>query len=129
MRGWIQIAFVCVFALCGDAVAQDHAASRLFSVVGDFSLGASVNRMDYQSIDPVARRLYIAKMGGGQLLVFDIEKNVLLAQLDGFPKVTGVLVVPELHKVYASAPGSGVLSSFSVGLGMAGISSGRGDLV
>jgi DNA-binding beta-propeller fold protein YncE len=129
MRGWIQIAFVCVFALCGDAVAQDHAASRLFSVVGDFSLGASVNRMDYQSIDPVARRLYIAKMGGGQLLVFDIEKNVLLAQLDGFPKVTGVLVVPELNKVYASAPGSGVLSSFSVGLGMAGMSSGRGDLV
>jgi DNA-binding beta-propeller fold protein YncE len=115
-------------ALFGKAAAQDHMASRLFSSVGDFSLGASVNRTDYESIDPAARRLYISKMGGGQLLVFDIDKNRLVAQLDGFPKVTGVLVVPELHKVYASVPGGGVLSSLAQGLGMAGLSSGKGEV-
>jgi DNA-binding beta-propeller fold protein YncE len=121
-------ALMTVLALCGDATAQDHAATNLFSFVGDYSLGASVNRMDYASVDPGARRLYIAKMGGGQLLVFDITNNKLVAQLDGFPKVTGVLAVPELHKVYASVPGSGLLPSISVGLGMAGLSSGRGEV-
>lgn len=122
------LSFFAALVLCGNAFAQDHAASRLFSQVGDYPLGASVNRTDYESIDPAARRLYISKMGGGQLLVFDIEKNKLVAQLDGFPKITGVLVVPELHKVYASVPGSGVLSSISVGLGMAGLSSGHGEV-
>ena len=114
--------------VCAAAAAQDRAASRLLSAVGDYPLGASVNRTDYESIDAAARRLYIAKMGGGQLLVFDIEKNKLVAQLDGFPKVTGVLVVPELHKVYASVPGSSVLSSISIGLGMAGLSGGHGEV-
>jgi DNA-binding beta-propeller fold protein YncE len=67
-------------------------------------------------------------MGAGQLLVFDLAQNKLIAQLDGFPKVTGVLVVPELHKVYASVPGAGMMSSLFVGLGMAGLSSGRGAI-
>jgi DNA-binding beta-propeller fold protein YncE len=116
------------FAFCANAVAQDRSASRLFSFIGDYPLGASVNRTDYQSIDAAARRLYISKMGGGQLLVFDLEKNKLAAQLDGFPKITGVLVVPEFHKLYASVPGSGVLSSIAVGLGMAGLSAGHGEV-
>lgn len=87
-----------------------------------------MNRVDYESIDGYSRRLYISKMGGGELLVFDMDKARLAAQLDGFPKVTGVLVVPELHKVYASVPGGGLLSSLSQGLGMAGLSSGRGEV-
>src|SRR5690242_3289418 len=122
----IFLVLICTVALGGNALAQDP--TRLFSIEGDYPLGASVNRMDYESVDASARRLYIAKMGGGQLLVFDIDRNKLVAQLDGFPKVTGVLVVPELHKVYASVPGSGVLSSISVGLGMAGLSSGHGEV-
>jgi hypothetical protein len=116
--------------LCGSAAAQDRSANwqKLFALVGDYPLGAAVNRTDYESVDSDGRRLYIAKMGGGQLLVFDLDHNKLVAQLDGFPKVTGVLVVPELHKVYASVPGSGVLSSISVGLGMAGLFSGHGEV-
>jgi DNA-binding beta-propeller fold protein YncE len=110
----------------GLAAERSGPASRLFEGVGDFVLGARTDRMDYQSIDPAARRLYIAKMGAGQLLVFDLAQNKLVAQLGGFPKITGVLVVPELHKVYASVPGGGVMSSLFVGLGMAGLSSGHG---
>lgn len=124
----ICLALIGAPALEETAAAQEHRAMHLFSRVGDFDLGASVSRMDYESVDPKARRLYISKMGGGQLLVFDLEHDKLVAQLDGFPKVTGVLVVPELHRVYASVPGGGVLASFSVGLGMAGLSSGNGEV-
>ena len=109
-----------------------HAASdgpnftSQFSLVGDYPLGQAVDRTDYESLDADARRLYIAKMGGGELLVFDIAQNKLVAQLEGFPKITGVLVVPELRKVYASVPGAGVSASLGVALGMIGASSGSG---
>lgn len=129
-RHKLPVLFVVVFfhllATTPPCVAQSAPLSRLFSVVGDYPLGAAVNRTDYESIDADARRLYLSKMGGGQLVVFDIEHNTLIAQLDGFPKITGVLAVPELHKVYASVPGSGVGAALSVGLGMMGLSSGHG---
>ncbi len=102
------------------------ASNRLFSHVGDYPLGDSVNRIDYQSLDPAAHRLYIAKMGAGTLIVFDTRQNKTLAELKGFPKVTGVLAVPELHRLYASVPGAGLVSSLDVGLGMLGLSSGGG---
>ena len=128
MRSTLPLAILIALLVGGPALAQQQtgASSRLFSLVGDYPLGASVNRTDYESVDAAARRLYISKMGGGQLLVFDLEHEILVVQLDGFPKVTGVLVVPELHKVYASVPGSGVAQSLFVGLGMAGLSSGHG---
>lgn len=120
---------VCVLALTvpaatAQAVAQD--SSRLFMFVGDYPLGVATGRMDYESIDPLTRRLYIAKMGAGQLLVFDIAGDRLVKQLDGYPKITGVLAVPELHRLYASVPGSGIASSVRVGLGMLGLSAGAG---
>ena len=114
--------------LSGMCVAGAAPFTKLFSLTGEYPLGASVNRTDYESVDAAARRLYIAKMGGGQLLVFDLVRNRLVAQLDGFPKITGVLAVPEIHKVYASVPGGGVVSSLFVGLGMAGLSRGRGAI-
>src|SRR6266545_2272813 len=67
-------------------------------------------------------------MGSGKLLVFNIRSQQLEAELDNFPKVTGVLAVPEHHKVYASVPGAGIGAAISVGLGMVGLSSGRGSI-
>ncbi len=128
MRLVLLAACLIAFATSDGALTQVPPAFKSFSIVGDYPLGSSVNRTDYESIDPVARRLYISKMGGGQLLVFDIDHNRLMAQLDGFPKVTGVLVVPEIHKIYASVPGSGIVQSLVVGLGMAGLSAGRGEI-
>lgn len=101
------------------------AMSRLFALVGDFPLGNATSRADYQSFDPATTRLYIAKMGSGKLLIFDAAKNNLIAERDGFPKITGVLAVPERHRVYASVPGAGLVPSIMVGLGMAGLSNGR----
>lgn len=101
------------------------AFTRLFSFVGDFPLGEATSRADYQSFDPTTSRLYIAKMGSGKLLAYDTAKNNLIAEHGGFPKVTGVLAVPELHRVYVSVPGAGLVPSIMVGLGMVGLSKGR----
>jgi YVTN family beta-propeller protein len=117
-------------------VADAHAApardvqspfdSRLFSLVADVPLGPAANRIDYQSLDPGAQRLYVSLMGAGKLLVFDTAANKPLRLLDGFPKTTGVLVVPSLHRVYSSVPGGGLGPSLNVGLSVLGLSSGHG---
>lgn len=133
---WLVLALMVMGPVAAGwpALAQAETPSRtsfvrLFTHVGDFPLGAATSRVDYQSVDPAAHRIFIAKMGAGQLLVFDTERNSLVVALDGFPKTTGVLVVPALHKVYASVPGAGFVPSLSVALGMIGLSSGRGAVV
>jgi DNA-binding beta-propeller fold protein YncE len=44
-------------------------------------------------------------MGAGRLVVFDVRAGAVIADLDGFPRVTGVLAVPSEHRAYASATG------------------------
>src|SRR5213079_329336 len=74
-------------------------------VVTDVSLPGSASRFDYQSLEPASGRLFISHMGAGQLVVFDVRAGRVIANLDGFPTVTGVLAVPVEHRAYASATG------------------------
>jgi DNA-binding beta-propeller fold protein YncE len=60
------------------------------------------NRFDYTSLDPTSGRLYIAHMDAGRLLVFDVGKRRVLETIAA-PGVHGVIAVPQLHRVYASA--------------------------
>jgi len=132
---WLSVAAflttaTATFGLCAANHTSELPTFRpLFSLVGDYPIGAATSRTDYVSLDLTAGRLYISKMGEGKLLVFDTHGKRLLNQLDGFPKITGVLAVGELQRVYASVPGSGLASSVDVGLGMLGLSSGRGQIV
>lgn len=72
----------------------------------DVPLSGRASRFDYQSLDPVSRRLFLSHMGAGQLVVFDARDRNVVRTLDGFPTVTGVLAVPVEHRVYASAAGA-----------------------
>jgi len=98
----------------------------LFSKVADVPVGEKTSRFDYQSLDPATGRLAVSKMGSGKLLVFDARSQSVISELPGFPKTTGVLMVPELRKIYVSVPGAGLSASLSVALGMAGMSKGSG---
>jgi DNA-binding beta-propeller fold protein YncE len=62
-------------------------------------------RFDYQSLDTTTGRLYLSHMNANQLVVFDVKKREVVANLDGFPSVHGVWAVSELGRVYASATG------------------------
>ena len=116
-------------ALAGASRAADPAALDAFFVkIADVAVGEKTSRFDYQSLDPTTGRLFVAKMGSGRLLVFDTAKQRRAAELTGFPKVTGVLAVPELHKLYASVPGAGIGAALSVAAGIAGLSSGSGGV-
>jgi len=73
--------------------------------VAEVPLLGSTTRFDYQSFSPISRRLYISDMGASKLVVFDVGAARVLATLNGFPTVTGVLAVPAERRVYASATG------------------------
>ena len=76
----------------------------------DVPLRGGASRFDYQSFDTNTARLYIAHLGDGTMTVFDVNKETVVGDVKDLPRVHGVLAVPELHRVYASATGSNELA-------------------
>jgi YVTN family beta-propeller protein len=79
-------------------------------VLADVSLTGGTNRFDYQSLDSSGGRLYIAHLGSDLMIVFDINKQTIVGDVKDLKRVHGVLAVPELHSVYASATGTNELA-------------------
>ena len=80
-------------------------AARTLTKVMDVPLSGRATRFDYQSFDPTTKMLYFTHMGDDELVVFDTGRRRVVANLPGFPTATGVLVVPELHRVFVSVAG------------------------
>jgi DNA-binding beta-propeller fold protein YncE len=85
--------------------AQPTVTDSLLHRVADIVVPGPAARFDYQSVDTAAGRLYVAHMNAGSLLVFDTRARRVVADLPGFPSVHGVIAVPELGRVYATATG------------------------
>jgi YVTN family beta-propeller protein len=75
----------------------------------DVPLSGGATRFDYQSFDPTTNRLYIAHLGDGVLTIFDSSKETVIGDVKDLPRVHGVIAVPELHCIYASATGANEL--------------------
>ena len=80
--------------------------------VADVSLPGGASRFDYQSVDQGRRRLFIAHLGGGDVVVFDLAGRRVVKDIAGVSDVHGVLVVPSLQRLYAAATGSRELVTF-----------------
>lgn len=73
--------------------------------VVDIPLPGRPVRFDYQSQDPRSGRLYISHMNDAHVEVFDTRLRKVVGRVAETPRVTGVLAVPELRKLYASVTG------------------------
>jgi hypothetical protein len=80
-------------------------ASAGLRAVADISLPGRPVRFDYQTQDPRTGRLYISHMNDAHVLVFDTRTRQVVGSISGTPGVTGVWVVGELKKLYASVTG------------------------
>jgi DNA-binding beta-propeller fold protein YncE len=96
--------FLLLLALCWGLTAP-HVPDPVLHSVADVPMPGPAVRFDYQSLDTTGNRLYIAHMNADQLVVFDISARKVVANLDGFARVHGVLAVPQLGRVYASVTG------------------------
>jgi DNA-binding beta-propeller fold protein YncE len=84
---------------------EESAGPHLLKLI-DLPLPGQPSRFDYESLDSQAKRLYFSHMGDGELVVFNTETREVVAHLPGFPRTTGVLVVPDVQKVFVSVPGN-----------------------
>jgi DNA-binding beta-propeller fold protein YncE len=86
--------------------AQDvRSGNEILKKVADIPMPGPAVRFDYQSLDTQSSRLYISHMNADHLVVFDIATQQVVANLDGFKRVHGVIAVPEIARVYASVTG------------------------
>ena len=74
-------------------------------MIRDLPLPGPPGRFDYQSLDTAAFRLWIAHMGAGEVLAVDLHPLGVALRVGGLPRATGVLAVPSLERVFASAAG------------------------
>jgi len=85
--------------------SKDEPGGSVLKEVAEIPLPGPAVRFDYQSLDAKNGRLYIAHMNADQLVVFDTQKRQVVANLDGFERVHGVIAVPDANRVFASATG------------------------
>lgn len=91
------------------AVAAGPPAAVSLVRVADVPLGGNPTRLDYESLDPGRHLLFIAHLGDSAVIAFDTEKQQVVTRVPGVSHVHGVLAIPELGTVYASATGTNEL--------------------
>jgi DNA-binding beta-propeller fold protein YncE/plastocyanin len=85
-------------------VAQTTASSLPLTRVADVPLPDGSSRFDYQSLN--GTRLYIAHLGAGTVAVVDTRSRKVVGDVHGVPGAHGVLAVPSLNRVFATATDS-----------------------
>jgi DNA-binding beta-propeller fold protein YncE len=94
------------------ASTENTASGNLpLRTLADIPLTGGTTRLDYQSLDSSIGRLYIAHLGSDLMTVFDVNKQTIVGDVKDLKRVHGVLAVPELHRVYASATGTNELAA------------------
>ena len=73
------------------------------SLVADVPLPGGPSRFDYQAVDAVSRSLYIAHLGDGALVVFDLDGQRVTREVPSLPSVHGVVAAPDQHMLFATA--------------------------
>ena len=72
------------------------------SPVADVPLPGRASRFDYQAVDAAGRRLYVAHLGDGSLVAFDLDAQRVVQEVPGLPSVHGIALAPEKHLVFAT---------------------------
>ncbi len=86
--------------------SNDPARALGLRAIADVPLEGGASRFDYQSIDPQRGLLFIAHLGAGQVVVFDLKQQKVAAYIPDVAGVHGLIAVAEAARVYASATDS-----------------------
>ncbi|HET9725739.1 MAG TPA: YncE family protein [Gemmatimonadales bacterium] len=99
----IRSMLLLVLATTGSrAAAQVTGAAPAWRLVTDVPLPGKPARFDYQSFDASTGWLWIAHMGAGQVLAFDVMARQVAARVPDLPGVSGIRAVPTVQRVFAS---------------------------
>ena len=103
---WVPVVILALAASV-PVCSQAGTASRLpLITVADVPLSGSATRWDYASLDAKRHHLFLAHLGDSAVVVFDTARRKVIATILDVSHVHGVLYVPQLDRVYASATGT-----------------------
>lgn len=98
--------FLGLMSACSQQPDFTQRAEKLgMKFVADIPLTGGTNRFDYQSIDENKRELFIAHLSADRVTVYNIDSQKVVKNIPDISRVHGVLAVPSLNSVYASATG------------------------
>lgn len=92
-----------LFAMCAHPAA---AGTLPLTAISDIPLSGGTTRLDYQSFDSTRHMLFIAHLGDGTVIAFDTKARRIAETISNIAAVHGVLAVPQLNTVFASATGT-----------------------
>ena len=100
-----MIKMLCMTFLAGLLAAPLAApAARIpFANVADVPLSGNPTRLDYASIDSGTHELFIAHLGDSTVIAVDTDHDKIMADIPDIGHVHGILAVPALGRIYASA--------------------------
>ena len=102
----VSVAFALVLCIPRYDRAGGASASLPLTIVADVPLPGRATRWDYASLDAADHHLFLAHLGDSSIVVFDTAQRKVIATIPGVGQVHGVLYVPQLDRVYASATGT-----------------------
>ena len=107
MRWGVRLlAGVAVTAAVAGCATSTPSVELPLRQVSETPLSGGPVRFDYTALDAARGRLFIAHMGASELIEVDVHAHALVRTLPNLPDVHGVLVVPDKHRVYATATGN-----------------------
>jgi DNA-binding beta-propeller fold protein YncE len=112
LAGVLLLAVAAVVA--GVLLTRPHQPSQVtlpLRHVSDLTLPGDSSRFDYASLDPARGLLFIAHLGASEVIEVDVHANRVVRTVAHLSDVHGVLVVPQLHRVYATATGDNVVTA------------------
>jgi hypothetical protein len=89
--------------------AQPPASALPLRPVGEVALPGDGSRFDYASLDAQRGLLFVAHLGASEVIEVDVRAHRVVRSIANIDQVHGVFVVPDLHRVYATATGANTM--------------------
>ena len=108
-RLWLAAAAMVTAAVAGCSTPQRVGEDLPLRQVSETALTGGPVRFDYTALDVGRGRLFIAHMGASELIDIDVHAHTVVRTVPDLPDIHGVIVVPDKHRVYATATGNNQL--------------------
>ena len=89
-----------------NAATPAPSLDSVLRVIKDYPLPGRATRWDYMSFNAARSQMAIAHLGDSTVVVVDTKTKAVIGTVEHISDVHGVLAIPELDRIYASATGS-----------------------
>jgi DNA-binding beta-propeller fold protein YncE len=101
----VTAAVAVVLLVTRDSPEQPRAARSPLPLraVGEVPLPGDGSRFDYAGLDPERGLLFVAHLGASEIIEIDVRAHRVVRTIPSVAQVHGVIVVPALRRVFATA--------------------------